>query len=119
MQRFATPAPVDHVSLMRSRIRVSAVASMNQSALNVAFAPAGTMMFVVMSLAKPTALKFTNPACPAMSVQEPDAVAPVKHLNVIVALILIHPVIVFLDCSLQVEDVILEILFGAEHEVLQ
>src|SRR3990167_6395360 len=52
MQRFATPAPVDHVSLMRSRIRVSAVASMNQSALNVAFAPAGTMMFVVMSLAK-------------------------------------------------------------------
>src|SRR3990167_9414544 len=83
--RFATPAVVLHVELMRSVIRVSAAASMNQSALNVAAEPCGTMRLEATSLAVPTALRATKPAAPPMSVHAPLAVAPVYPYQVIVA----------------------------------
>src|SRR3990167_6270957 len=83
--RLATPAVVLHVPLMRSVMRVSAAASMNQSALNVAAEPCGTMRLEATSLAVPTALSATNPAAPPMSVHAPLAVAPVYPYHVIVA----------------------------------
>ena len=76
--RLATPALVDHVELILSMMRVSAVASMYQSALKVALVPPGTIKLLVTSPAVPTAFRATNPACAAMSVKAPLAVAPVN-----------------------------------------
>ena len=92
--RFATPTVVLHVALMRSVMRVSAVASMNQSALNVALLPAGTMRLLSKVFAVPTALRATNPAAPPMSVHAPLAVAPVNPYQVIVAEI-VSPHLIF------------------------
>ena len=83
--RFAKPAVVLQVELIRSVMRVSAVASMYQSALKVALAPAGTMRLLLKSFAVPTALSATKPAAPPMSRNAPLAVAPVKASKVIVA----------------------------------